>query len=205
MKIYRISGKTWRDKKDHIVIYHVSPNRLSSISPMSSFRGRAGAFFSPTYKSIAKDWAPWVSRKKGRTHPLQKQWHDLWDRIFRLEDLKPKTPEQEEELERLEEKAEKMRASFEKVEKERKGYSKVFVHKIACPIDIFKSYKQRMQQQLDESIKNDTVDFGFWAWGEQIFIDEADLPRLKVLKVEEWEKPKMYQEEQDAWLQRYRR
>jgi len=202
MKIYKIAGKTWRDKKDHVILYHASPKRLSRIGPMSSFRGHAGAFFSPSYKSIIRDWAPWVLRKKENIHPLISRWREIQDRTFELEDIARKTPEQEKELEDLYDKMEKTEDSFNKVLEEQKSYSKVFIHKVSCPREIFKAYDERMRKQRKEEtgLKN----LGFWAWGEQVFIGAEHLPKLKIIKVEEWDRPKTLQQEQDVWLQRYK-
>jgi len=202
MKIYRISGKTWRDKKDHVILYHASPNRLSQIGPMSSFRGQAGAFLSPSYKSISMDWAPYVSSKKENTHPLIKKWHQIWDNIREFEKISSKTPQQEAELQNLHNQIDKIEDSFNKVSNEQKGYSKIFIHKVTCPKEVFDQYQKRIKRQQQEGLKNGN--FAFWAWGEQIFIDKADLSKLKIIKVEEWDASKLRQKEQDSWLQRYK-
>ena len=203
MKIYRISGKTWRDRKDTVTLYHASPNRLSQISAMSSFGGSAGAFFSPTYKSIARDWAPWVANKKNSAHPLKKQWKDIWNRIRELEDLSTRNQQEEDELRFLHKKIDRLSDSFENMDKQQQGYSKVFVHKIACPREIFDKYQERIRRKQEEEEMH-PGNYGFWMWGEQIFIDEKDLPALKVIKSEEWKKPKVFDEERNAWLNRYR-
>jgi len=202
MKIYRTSGKTWRDQKGNVTLYHASPDRLSRIGPRSSFDGNAGAFFSPTYSSIAGDWAPWVLMKKDRAHPLKKQWKDLWDRIGDLEDIPAKTPKEEAELESLEAKIEKLTDSFNNMEKQQKGYSQIYVHKVACPKAIFDKYQERIRQKQAEEMNDRNM--GFWSWGDQVFIDQEDLSQLKVIKVEEWKKPKLFDEERNAWQSRYR-
>jgi hypothetical protein len=202
MKIYRIAGKTWRDKKDNTILYHASPNRLSQIGAMSTFDGRSGAFFSPTYRSMAMDWAPWVLDKKNSSHPLKIQWKEIWKRIEILEDLSTRTPQEDVELQSLENKIEKLRDSFENVDKQQKGYSKVFVHKVACPNEIFEKYQKRFEQKQNE--KMNINNWGFWGWGDQVFIDREDLPKLKIVKVEKWEKPKLFDEEKKAWQNRER-
>jgi hypothetical protein len=201
MKIYKTSGKTYRDSKEYVTIYHVSPNKLSRISPMSKFYGKAGAFFSPSYRSIAHDWAVWVASKKKKSHPLKQQWSNLWDRVFELEEIDDLTPEQQKELEFSRNKIEKLRDSIENVSKTEKGYSKVFVHKVACPTAIFEKYQKNIQEKQKEDINLGNM--GFWLWGEQIFINAEDLNKLKIVKIEEWDQSKVMQEEKDSWNRRY--
>jgi hypothetical protein len=202
MKIIKISGKTWRDKKDTVILYHASPEKLSRILPRSSFKGVAGSYFSPSYSSIAKDWASWVARKKLGKHSLIKQWNNLWEKENKLEDIKEPSQEQVQELIDIRNKLEKLRPSYENLYKEHnKPYSFVYVHKVACPRDIFEKYNTRMQNQLQNEFESNV---GFWLWGEQIFIDEKDLPRLKILKAEKWDKNEVYEKENNEWKDRSR-
>jgi len=177
---------TYRDRKDVIKIYHVSQERLGAFSGKSKMNGKSGVFFSPSYKSLIEDWMPYVKNKKQRQHPLQIQWSKTWDTISDLENKEDKTEEDVVQISRLKDKVEKLRISFDS-EKHRdeidKGYKKVYIHEVACPKDIFKKSNDFMNRSYDEGYLGGNL--GFWGWGEQVFIVEEDLPRLKVLGVKE--------------------
>lgn len=185
MKIYRISGKTWKDKlkAKAVTLYHVSPDRLSALLPRSKFlkTGRTGVFLSPSYKSLILDWASYVKNKKQRFHS---QGYTAIDRIHdKMDELKKQeqTYEVQQELIALRQKYDELSTkSAEKEDRQPKGYSTLYIHSIECPMNVYNECKARM----DIAYENDPVkSYGFWGWGAQIFIDAEFLPQLKIFNV----------------------
>ena len=104
------SSKSDRDKRNYnnMTLYHASPNRINVFSPRSRFHGQVGVFLSPSYKSLVGDWMPYVFGRKQKNDLLDKIWHQTHNRVNFLDDKKDKTPEEVEELARLEDKIEKI-------------------------------------------------------------------------------------------------
>ena len=67
----KIAGKTYRDRQDHVVVYHVSPDRLTYLLPRSKFAQYKGIYVSASYRSIIEDWAGFVRGKKGKGQTYQ--------------------------------------------------------------------------------------------------------------------------------------
>jgi hypothetical protein len=205
MKIYRISGKTRRDDHSNIILYHVSPNRLSNISALSKISGISGAYFSPSYKSIINDWMPYVKSKKHKNHQLEKDWHATWDKIHDLDYKKDKTDKDEIELKRLNEKIEKMRESFNSGQFQKDldgGYRRLFIHKIECPKYVFNKSKELFNRIYESGYNQDN--WGFWGWGAQIFIPEEYLSKLRILNVEELNEAGYHDKYKEFSMNRYK-
>ena len=206
MRIYKISGKTRRDRHSSVILYHVSPNRLSRISGLSKISGISGAYLSPSYKSIINDWMPYVKRKKHRNHQLEKDWHNTWDKIHELNYKEDRTDQENLELERLNNKIEKMRESFnrKKFQKDLEGgYRRLYIHKVECPKDVFYKSKELFNSIYESGYNKDN--WGFWSWGDQIFIPEEYLPDLKILNVEELNESDYHNKYKEFSLNRYNR
>ena len=165
-------------------LWHVSPDRLSRLSPRSSFRGNPGLYLSPSYKSAIRDWAPYVKGKKHKSHQLDIQFKTLIDEYYDIDRSKEMTPEEEQYLQDLEAKIDKLRESRDSDDHQRtmeQGYKTLYVHKISCPRDI---YKKSVELFMEAEKESNFSNWGFWAWGEQVFIPEQYLSALKVIKVE---------------------
>ena len=197
-------SKTRRHDKGSIPLWHVSPDRLSRLSPRSSFRGQPGLYLSPSYKSAIRDWAPYVKGKKNKSHQLDIQFRALLDEFYDIDSNKEMSPEEEQHFQELEAKIAKLRESRDSDEHQRnqtQGYKTLYVHKISCPRDV---YKKSLAAFMAVGEESDFADMGFWAWGEQVFILEQYLPSLKVIKIETLSEKEYYEKWNDSSPQRYR-
>jgi hypothetical protein len=206
MKIYKLSAKTWKDKRDakNITLYHISPNHLTALMPRSKLlkTGRIGIFLSPSYKSIITDWAAYVKGKKHKQHPLEFNRNKLQKQIQMLEQ-QPKTVDTETKILELEDKIAKINQTTrdnDKYDKSVEGYKTLYIHAITCPKSIYEEAKHRMNKAFEEdSVKS----FGFWNWGEQIFIDAEFLPQLQIITVEKIDLSSLYDSYRDFSRDRY--
>jgi len=199
MRIYKISGKTWRDDKNNVLLYHGSPDRLGSLKPKSKFHGYSGMFFSPDYKNMAMNWAEFVIGKKGKKHPLIRQRRNMIDRLHVLDEITNKTPEQEDEYRMLDNKVADMVEAYSKITDQR--YSRIYVHKVECPKSIYKASRELMQKAMDEGYKKGNL--GFWTWGDQVFIPENMLKHLTIVSIEEWDEKTVTEKSRNEWTSRY--
>ena len=191
MKLYKVSGKSWRDKrkKQIVTLYHISPDRLTALLPRSKFleSGRTGVFLCPSYKSLILDWAYYVKDKKHNDHPLRTIPPQLYNRVRELEKQMKTNPSPELELE-----ISKINAQLDKINETQKnkaywesvkGYKSLYIHTIECPIEIYQICKSRM----DKAYEDDPVkSMGFWDFGQQVFVDKEFLPQLKVFNVKKF-------------------
>lgn len=186
-KLEKHSGKTHRDDKSNVILWHVSPKRLSSLRPLSKFRNSTGLFFSPSYRSIINDWSSYVMGKK-HDPKIKEQWNKAWDIIKQITDNNTKTaknPEDQPKLDEANRMLDKIRPTIqsEEFEEANKGYQTIYIHKIACPREVYNEAMTRFTSAYKSGYQKDN--FGFWGWGEQIFIDSDLLPSLKIISVEE--------------------
>lgn len=78
--------KHWKDygAKDYgheiLNLWHISPEKIVFPSAKSSFQGVAGAYFSPSYKSLLSDWAMYVAGKKQVKDGIENNFLSLFDR-----------------------------------------------------------------------------------------------------------------------------
>ena len=172
------SGKTYRDDRSTKILYHVSPNRLTRLSPRSSFMGVSGSYVTDSYKSIIQDWSYYVMNKKHKHHPLGLRWEELWEESRAL-------PEDDPRQEEINIQIEKLRDSMENdaYKKSIEGYKTLYVHKLECPSKIYKEAVDFFNKKYEENATMDN--FGFWGWGPQVFIPAQFLDELKILSVEE--------------------
>lgn len=206
MRIYRVSGKTWKDQKeyDNVILYHVSHEHLYNLAPRSKFWGYKGLFMSPSYKSTIRDWAYYVMGKKSVNHPLKIQWGKLndemtqvEDEIERLERLKSSDAhnndqkELKDNIEKLHERLEKINNTRDKIsdsmqedshQEATRGYKTLYIHKIYCPKSIYKQATELFHNAYAKGYMEGSL--GFWGWGEQIFIIDKWLPHLEIISVE---------------------
>jgi len=133
----KTSGKTYRDDKSTIMLYHASPERLSSLKPLSKFENYTGMYMSPSYRSIILDWMPYIIGKK--------------------------------------------RSGSKRSED--KGYKNIYLHQIICPKYIYDRCVDLYYQVRDSGYKKES--FGFWNWGNQVFVPEKYLWKLHILSVKQ--------------------
>jgi len=191
MKIYRLSGKTWRDKakKNFITLYHFSPEHLTKLMPRSKLlnTGKVGLFMSPSYKSAISDWAGYVMGRKNSKHQLAIQREKLFEESDKLEENLKNNPNQEALVKRIEEIKTKLERLNETTKMENKaywnsikGYKNIFLHTIQCPREIYEDSEKMMK----DVYKSDPVkNFGFWSWEAQIFIEGKYLSQLSISNV----------------------
>ena len=185
--MYRITSDTYRDKKRHnsVILYHASPNKLSSFMPRSKLldTGKVGLFFSQSYNSLISDWMPYVKDRKESTHPLAKSISDLYDRLDKLEGVPNPSNEIILEINSVRDRLERLKDKLnsDPHSKTMGGYKTIYIHTVSCPVDVYKLAKRNFK----ETYENDPVkSFGFWAWGDQIFIEDKYLPLLEIIKVD---------------------
>ena len=203
-KISKLSGKTKRHDKSAITLYHVSPNRLSQISGRSNFYNMAGAYLSQSYKSIINDWMFYVRDKKHENHELENQRQSLVKELYDLGD-KERTPEEDKKMKCIQEKYDKISDATDRDEyiKSVEGYKTIYIHKVACPRPIYEIAEKLYNEAKQSEWGSKKSDFGFWAWGEQIFIPERYLPELKIIGVEELNVSQMLNRFKDLSSRRY--
>lgn len=195
MKIYRIShrDKTWKDKKN-ITLYHISPDNFTRFSPKSSFRGLyKGVYFSPSYRSLIRDWSYYVRDKKTERHTLHQIQNELIKEKNKLtEKVRDNTATEEEKitLEQLDNKIDKLYESMGKktFQENQVGYKTLYLYTVVCPMetykeiqDIFNSVQKAEEKRAEE--KGLEPNFAFWAWGEQVFVPDYLLDQIKIVSV----------------------
>lgn len=207
MKIIKLfnktSGKTERDVCRDVILWHISPNHLSYLSDLSRFNGMTGMYLSSSYRSIINDWGDFVIGKKNRKHPFMDYWHDLSDKLDELESKEVKTPKDKSEITRLREKIDEKRNTLEKFNEFDIGYKNIYIHKISCPKYIFDKSVNIFNDAYDSGFEKNN--FGFWAWGEQIFIPSKFLDKLSIISVNKLTYKDFRQESSNLLRERYRR
>lgn len=210
MRIYRLSGKTRRDrsKKQYIALYHISPEKLNRLMPRSKLlrTGKIGLYLSTSYKSTIIDWAHYVMNKKHENHPLQKQISALCKKYRELEEQQKVTPAPEIELQMqdIDAKIDKLRETTKTENKAYwesiTGYKTLYLHTVLCPLEIYDESQKMMQEVYEaDPIKS----FGFWNWGAQVFIEAHDLSSLVVKSVDELSIGDLFAKYKNENLNRY--
>ena len=132
-----------KDKKQQ-TLWHVSDQKITYLSPRSSFAGKRGLFFSPSYHSLVNDWVPYVSGKKTKKRKNQGQpYGDLSSSQSR--------------------------------------YQSIFITKVTCNSSVMEASKDLWNKTLQKVHDEDRFNFGFWAWGDQIFIPEEYLQEVNII------------------------
>jgi len=173
--------KHWKDVKS-INIWHASPERLSILRPRSHFAKMGGLFFSPSYRSLVWDWAPFVLGKKDKTHPLEQRWDELWDEYNHLS---RETPEGKARLAEIDSQIDKVRDRIggeSHYRRPSRRYKTVFVHRIAAPDWVVDEARECMRRVYNAT-PNNKINFGFWFWGAQIFVEAHNLRQLRITSV----------------------
>ena len=168
----------WKKGVKMVELWHCSPNHLTGLVSRSRFWGKAGLYFSPSYTSLISDWLPVVMWRKGKKHPLRQMLNSAWEKIQEIEKNEHATEKEKNELARLETLLDRYRSQWPK----EVSYSKVFLHRILCPEDIYKKSKDHFWSAYTQDYHKDS--FGFWGWGDQIFVLEEDLSKLEIVKVQ---------------------
>lgn len=213
MDWYRRSSKTYRDQgRGFITLWHISPDRISVFQGRSSFIGMSGLFFSQSYKSLIADWAQYVSGRKQKNNQLVKQIVDLNHEIYDLEDKKHDEGLTEEEENRLFEMMEKQRRLMKTRSSpgcrrnESDIYRTLYIYKVSCPIGVYRKSMDLMMGELKRQEDAGTVldNFGFWGWGEQVFIPSEFFRHLKIVGTEKVSIDDVQQREVGLRRDRYR-
>lgn len=190
-------GGSYRDTKRLKTLWHISPDRLSALMPRSSFWGISGVFLSGSYKSIMHDWWGYIQDKKGKGHMLFQQLRSLRVEIDKMEAENPEDPRLNELEDKRNEIADKVYS--EDFQRANQGYSKLFLHKISCPKEVYDEAVELYQKAHDAGYK-EGKEFEFWLWGDQTFIPAKDLSKLEIVSVTEMDAGELI----DAGQQRYR-
>lgn len=190
--------KHWKDGKS-ISLWHCSPDRITRFLPRSKFlsTGICGVFFSPSYRSMAMDWAHWVCSKKTNLHFLERQASSIRKEISKL-DTKiygggfsklPGTEAFDEEKENLlkDLRENVFESMTERFYETNKPYKQVFVHRVIVPAwvaeEAAKVLSDEYNKRKAENRVTTTQYFSFWAWGEQVFVPSHLLKYVKVVSV----------------------
>lgn len=181
-----MAGKTYRDDKSTVIVYHVSPEKLSALQPLSKFGPYTGAYVSPSYRSIIEDWIGVVMNRKKDHTELERLWNENNREIDALSDnfKDARNPVDQGKLDELFKKREKINNSMSKEGyKNLQGYKTIYIHKIACPRDMYKECQRIFREMYDSGYRKNNM--GFWGWGDQIFIPKEFLRDLEMLSIEE--------------------
>lgn len=191
---YRHSGKTYRDveRYKNVTLYHASPERVTRLAPRSKFFGKSGVFMSPSYRSLIIDWAPWVLGKKYHHHPLEKQRKQLVDDWYDLKEKPDKTDEEVEQTDQLKARLDKTNKSLGDYLDSATGYQRVYVYRVHCPKWVYDASVELFDAAYDAGYLKDS--FGFWAWGDQVFIPREYMSHLRILSTTEYDVGDLYDE-----------
>lgn len=204
MKIYHFGGykeKNWKDKKN-VTLYHISPENFSRFSPKSSFRGKyRGVYFSPSYRSLIRDWAYYVKGKKDDKHTLHQLSREISQEQDRLRiKIKNNTITEEEKLRvnELEDQLDKIRESMgkETFREQEKGYKSLYLYTVVFPPEAYREAHDIFYSVMEAEEKNNSgeINYGFWYWGEQIFIPDYLLNQIKITNVKKLDSALLSQE-----------
>lgn len=181
-EISRISGKTYRDDKSIISLYHVSPKRLTSLQPLSRFEKYTGLYMSPSYNSLIRDWASYVMGRKHNTD-LDAKIRELGKKIDELEGeyKKAKKPSDQLKLDELNKELDRAydSTSSKGYQAATKGYEKVYIHKMLCPKETYDKCVSLFNEVRDSGYRSGA--WNFWDWGSQIFVPAEYLKDLQII------------------------
>ena len=190
-KKYKYSGKTYRDNRDYVQLYHASPEKINILRPFSRFGQYKGMYMTNSLKSIYEDWGPYVLGKKHNTLIKEKRSKILTE-IKKIEHgknyLMAKDPSQQSILDNLHEELDKVNdvINRDSYQKGTEGYKTIYIHKILCPKNIYDECLKIMDKVFDDGYKKDSI--GFWMWGPQIFIPEQYLKNMEIISVKKLDK-----------------
>ena len=190
-KKYKYSGKTYRDNRDYVQLYHASPEKINVLRPFSSFGQYKGMYMTNSLKSIYEDWGSYVLGKKHHTLVEEKRKEILTaiDKIEHGKEYKKAAdPSQQQTLDNLWEELHKINdvINRDSYRKGTEGYKTIYIHKILCPKNIYNKCLEIVNQVFDAGYMKDKI--GFWMWGPQIFIPEQYLKNLEIISVNELSK-----------------
>lgn len=176
-----------------IFLWHISPERLTNLSPRSRLGSlnipvQSGLYFSPSYNSLIQDWMPYVLGKKRKTHDIDRMWRETWDKIDDLEKL-PDSPEKEVESEKLHQKIDKLRETMNRDSHYENStiYKTAFITKVICPEWVMKASYDFMHNVYNDQEERGVASIGFWGWGAQIFIPADYLKYLTIVGSKRYE------------------
>lgn len=176
-----LKDKRPKESNQYVYLYHVSPNKLSRFSPKSDFYGYKGIYVSPSYRSIINDWMAYVKNKKHLNHPLEQKLIEIHHKMQMLDDKDEKYQEKLKML--MKERDDIKDDSIKNVQEIQ--YKTVYIHKIRCPIEVYNEIVNIFRDVAKKSydIEGD-VNFGFWGWGDQLFVPDYLLNQLEIVSVE---------------------
>ncbi len=196
MKIYKIAQnikKKPRDSNQYKTLYHASPVKLSKLKGRSVFKGVNGIYLCPTYKSLIEDWAPFVKGKKAESNAhYERLITRLENHIFRIRrDVKNlsdfKKEEAEKKMQEIEDEITELYTKKNKASpKDKKDigdrYKTLYIHEVSCPKNV---YNACLEWFFSFAKNSGSENFGFWGWGEQVFIPENMLNHLTIVGVKQ--------------------
>lgn len=153
---------------------------------------------SPSYKSTIQDWAFCITGKKAQKHTLWLNWNEACKAIDKIEDRIKKIEKQDpnsdlliklkSDIKELEDQKSKINKSMNRdsFSDSNLAYQTLYIHKIGCPKTVYHQAIKFFHDMGKAEYKPE--DFGFWAWGAQIFIIDKWLPHLEILDIEELNK-----------------
>lgn len=187
-KKYRYSGKTYRDTHNTKMLYHVSPENLSVLKPLSKFSSYTGLFMSPSYRSIIQDWAMYVKDKKHYTH-LDEIHDKIINEIHKIEYVsgsykQAKDPSEQLRLDNLWNELDGINKSMgsDKYRDATEGYKTLYIHKIICPMETYRECININHEVFESGYQKENL--GFWCWGSQVFIPAEYLSKLEIVSIE---------------------
>jgi len=189
----------WRDGQKWVTLWHVSPHRLTSLRGRSTFMGHSGLYVSPSYSSLILDWCPVVMHRRGKKHPFhdfRKHACDMWDALSEKEG---RTPEEDKEMA-------KWSAIMDRQCELDTPYTRIYIHELHCPLSLFEKASKFFQDAYDAGVANGAqANWGFWCWGQQIFMLNADIPLIQIHRVTELNRSEFKSEyDNEIRVNRYR-
>jgi len=121
MKIYKLS-----EDSRPITLYHISNESITMLSPKSSFfGGYKGLYFSPSYRSLIRDWAPYVRGRKNRHHLLLEEAERIRKICREKDEKKEDSSNEQEKLDKIQESI----SNSELQESNKTGYKTLYIYR----------------------------------------------------------------------------
>jgi len=176
--------KHWKDYSKRVLmsLWHCSPDKITSPSAKSVFKGINGIYFSPSYNGAVRDWANWVRDKKLFLDDLSRRKDEVFkkqlekENKYFLEEL-----ESDDEYIKIREELNRINDILinEKYTKSHKPYDFIWISKFIFPRWAFDEINKWFHSFMEYDKDGLPKQIGFWAWGDQIFIPEKYFRYLK--------------------------
>lgn len=191
------------DRSQIVDLWHISPEKIVVPSALSTFRGVAGIYFSPSYRSAIKDWSTWVANKKFKVDSLSIQKEKLWDKMMIIEErmekeldpnsgllepnfeANPEYKQLSEKHKELSEKKQNIGATW---------YKSIYINHFVLPTWAYKEASDWFFSFMPKGDSPDALnEVMFWSWGDQIFLPQKYFKYLKFVSAKKLDRNQLLQ------------